>query len=207
MSDRYDTNSNVEGQYQPGSNESVLKNKLGIVDPAEINQVELELLNDLTLGLLDEIEVDQQLEISDLCIWHRRWMGTLYDWAGEYRTVNMSKDGFPFAASHLIPALMMTFNDKFLTSLTPCNSVSDDELIEALAAVHVEFILIHPFREGNGRLARLLATVMALQAGKPLLDFSTLNENKDAYVAAIQAGMDDVEPMKDLFKQVLLESL
>jgi hypothetical protein len=48
---------------------------------------------------------------------------------------------------------------------------------------------------------------MALQAGKPLLDFSTLNDHKDAYVAAIQAGMDDVEPMKDLFRRVLLESL
>jgi cell filamentation protein len=48
---------------------------------------------------------------------------------------------------------------------------------------------------------------MALQAGKPLLDFTMLNEDKDAYVAAIQAGMDDVEPMKDLFRRVLLESL
>jgi len=207
MSDRYDTTSTVEGQYEQGSAESVLKNKLGIVDSAEMNQVELELLEDLTLALLDQIEIDQQLDISDICDWHRRWMGTVYDWAGEYRTVNMSKDGFPFAASHLIPALMETFNDKFLSSLTPCDRMSDDELIEALAAVHVEFILIHPFREGNGRLARLLATIMALQAGKPLLDFSTLNEQKDAYVAAIQAGLDDMEPMKGLFKQVLLKSL
>jgi len=35
----------------------------------------------------------------------------------------------------------------------------------ALAEVHAELILIHPFREGNGRLARLLALLMALQAG------------------------------------------
>ena len=147
MSDRYDTTSNVEGQYQQGSGASVLKNKLGIVDPAEMNQVELELLEDLTLALLDEIEVDQQLDILDICDWHRRWMGTVYDWAGEYRTVNMSKDGFPFAASRLIPVLMETFNDKFLSSLTPCDRMSDDELIEALAVVHVEFILIHPFRK------------------------------------------------------------
>ena len=48
---------------------------------------------------------------------------------------------------------------------------------------------------------------MALQAVKPLLDFSTLNEQKDAYIAAIKAGMDDVDPMRDLFRQVLLESL
>ena len=39
------------------------------------------------------------------------------------------------------------------------------------AAVHAEPILIHPFREGNGRCARLLATLMGLQAGLPALDF------------------------------------
>jgi len=30
----------------------------------------------------------------------------------------------------------------------------------------VELILIHPFREGNGRIARFLSVLMALQAGK-----------------------------------------
>ncbi len=34
--------------------------------------------------------------------------------------------------------------------------------------VHEELVLIHPFREGNGRVARLLSTLMAFQAGLPM---------------------------------------
>lgn len=41
--------------------------------------------------------------------------------------------------------------------------MSEEQLIEAIAITHVELILIHPFREGNGRLSRLLADVMAVQ--------------------------------------------
>jgi cell filamentation protein len=63
-------------------------------------------------------------------------------------------------------------------------------LAEAIAIVHVEFILIHPFREGNGRLSRLLADVMAVQADHEPLDYSSWDANKPAYFAAIQMGLD-----------------
>ncbi len=82
--------------------------------------------------------------------------------------------------------------------------MNDAELIEAIAIVHVEFILVHPFREGNGRLARLLANIMALQANKPELDFSSWDTARDCYFLAIQAGMAcDYEPMKLFVKQAL----
>ena len=79
-------------------------------------------------------------------------------------------------------------------------------LTEALAVVHIELILIHPFREGNGRLSRLLASVMALQAGWPPLDYRHWDECKSKYFAAIQAGMSDYGPMKGLLKRVLREA-
>jgi cell filamentation protein len=48
---------------------------------------------------------------------------------------------------------------------TPCRFQNPDEIAHALAEVHVELVLIHPFPDGNGRIARLLSTLMALQAG------------------------------------------
>ena len=67
--------------------------------------------------------------------------------------------------------------------------------------------LIYTIREGNGRIARLLADIIALQANKPELDFSAWDKNKADYFAAIQAGMDcNYEPIKALVKQVLLDS-
>ncbi len=79
----------------------------------------------------------------------------------------------------------------------------------ALAEVHVELMLIHPFREGNGRLGRLLATLMALQAGLPPLDFSEMAGHlKEDYFAAVRAGLEqNYEPMKEMFDVVIKETL
>ncbi len=81
--------------------------------------------------------------------------------------------------------------------------------MSALAEVHVELVLIHPFREGNGRIARLLSVLMALQAGLPPLDFSDLQgAEREAYFAAIQAGMDrDYRPMERVFSRVIERTL
>lgn len=107
---------------------------------------------------------------------HKTWLGDLYEWAGEYRQVNVSKGDFPFAAAARVPSLMEEFEGNLLMRYTPCNFKSRAEVIRALAETHVELVLIHPFREGNGRLARVLSILMALQAGLPLLDFSLIAE-------------------------------
>ena len=206
MPDRYDISNTPEGQFQPGSNDTVLLNRLAITNPDEMDEIELELLNELTNNLLEEIEVEQVISCTDLREWHRRWLGNIFSWAGEYRSVNMAKDGFQFASAHLIPNLMNDFEKRFLNKYTSCSGKNEDELIEALAVVHIEYILIHSFREGNGRLSRLLATIMALQAGQPILDFSYMDKNKKDYFAAIQSGLDDDKPMKKMFRQVLHES-
>ncbi len=73
---------------------------------------------------------------------------------------------------------------------TPCHAANDSDITRALAEVHAELILVHPFREGNGRLARLMALLMALQAGLPPLDFGPLSgRGKSSYIAGIHAAM------------------
>jgi cell filamentation protein len=64
-------------------------------------------------------------------------------------------------------------------------------------------------REGNGRIARLLATLMALQAGLPLLDFSGLEKERQMdYFAAVQNGMNrNYEPMEKIFSDIIAYSL
>ena len=75
----------------------------------------------------------------------------------------------------------------------------------ALAVVHTEYILIHPFREGNGRIGRVLAVLMALQAGLPPLDFGGIKGRKRLeYFVAAQAGMDrNYKPMEKVFSDVI----
>jgi cell filamentation protein len=208
MPDRYDTSGTPEGQFQPGSDGKVLRNKLGIVDPQEMEDVEFDRLVQFESMLFDELAMDQRLTVDDLCDWHKRWLGPVYEWAGDYRTVTLSRDGFPFAAVPQLPKLMQEFGEKYLQVYTPCDGMDREELVNAMAICHVEFILIHPFRDGNGRLGRLLVTVMALQAGMPVLDFEPIEKDKARYIEAIHAGhAGDYAPMKRVFSDVLDFSL
>lgn len=78
-----------------------------------------------------------------------------------------------------------------------------------MAETHVELVLIHPFRDGNGRVGRILSILMALQAGLPLLDFGLIAvEKKQVYFAAVQAGLDkNYKPMERLFAEIIERSL
>lgn len=99
---------------------------------------------------------------------------------------------------------MNDYDVQYLARYTPCTDMNEDNLIEAIAITHVELILIHPFREGNGRLSRLLADVMAVQAGFKPLDYQRWEQNKTQYISAIHAGMSmDYEPMKHWVREAL----
>lgn len=177
MTNRYDTSSNPEDQFQPGSNNKVLLNKCGITDSDEMDGIEFDALVKFQKRLFNELTLDTKITAEILCAWHQEWLGGIYEWAGEYRSVNMSKDDFVFAASHLIPKLMSDYERNYLVVHTPCRAMHQPSLVEAMAVCHIEFIIIHPHRDGNGRLGRVLATVMALQADMPLLDFEILERD------------------------------
>jgi len=79
---------------------------------------------------------------------HQLWLGNLYSWAGNYRQVNISKGNFGFAVARVIPEMMQTFEFKQLAKYTPCQFEDHGDVANALAEVHVELMLIHPFRGG-----------------------------------------------------------
>ena len=209
MTNRHDTSHLPEDQYEPGSNGTVLCNMLGITDPEKMGIAETDALWRVQEKLIGEISADHSFTAQDICDVHRQWLESIYPWAGNYRQVNIGKGGFQFAMAHTIPALMADLERKQLGKYTPCLFETRDEVARALAEVHVELMLIHPFREGNGRLGRLLATLMALQAGLPVLDFSELDgARREKYFAAVRAGMDmNYQPMERLFKDVTARSL
>jgi len=100
---------------------------------------------------------------------------------------------------------MEEFEAEVLQRLTPCVDSDPDRLAAALAEVHAELILIHPFRDGNGRLARLLAVLMAGQAGVEPLDFRPFDgSGKRNYIAGIHAAMGrNYVPLAELFRRVI----
>ncbi|MGQ3892370.1 Fic/DOC family protein [Legionella sp. CNM-4043-24] len=202
----------TDEDYEPGSNDSVLKNLLGIKRSEVIEQVEAQELLRIGLELVALYDANYQFLAEDICNIHELWLAGIYAFAGKYRTVMMSKDGFPFANPERIPQLMAVFESNYLQKYTPCNGLSDKELAEAIGIVHVELIIIHPFREGNGRVARLLANLMALQAGKDMLNYAaidrTINPNGyKNYINSIHEGFcGHYEGIKNIFLELFKDS-
>ena len=206
---RYDVSGLTEAQFEPGSHELVLKNRLGIKSAQEMDVAEARALEKAMSNFIRSYAEKHRFTAADLSALHKDWLGEIYDWAGKHRQVNISKDDFPFAAAAQVPKLMSLFERDVLQRNTPCNFKDRAEIIRALAETHVELVLIHPFREGNGRVARILSTLMALQAGLPLLDFGLIaGIEKEAYFAAVQAGMDkNYQPMEVLFAGIIERSV
>jgi len=207
--DRYDASGLPEAQFEPGSNGQVLKNRLGITSKQDMDDTEARALEKTIDALVRTYGEAHRFTAADLCEWHRTWLGDIYEWAGRYRQVNVSKDDFPFAAAAHIPSLMDQFEQDVLWTCTPCHFAGRAAVTRALAETHVELVLIHPFRDGNGRLARVLSTLMALQAELPLLDFSVIaGEKKQEYFAAVRAGLEkNYTPMQRLFGEIIERSL
>ena len=207
--DRYNVSGLREAQFEPGSNEQVLRNRLGIKSPKEMDDTETRALEKAMVVSVRQYDEKHRFTAADICKIHKLWLGEIYDWAGEYRQVNVSKGAFPFAAAARVPHLMVEFERNALTRYTPCNFKDHAVVTHALAETHVELVLIHPFREGNGRAARILSILMALQAGLPLLIFSTIaEEKKQEYFAAVQAGLDkSYALMERLFAEIIERSL
>ncbi|WP_025904026.1 Fic family protein [Tatumella sp. UCD-D_suzukii] len=200
---KYELNS-AEERYQPGSGELVLANKLGITDEEEMEALESGLLLMLYEQLFIEGQPPKELAFEHISGWHRQWLGNVYDWAGKLRNANLAKDGFQFAAADRIPLLLNGFEKQFLSKSGELKALARPELISYLAECHVEFILIHPFREGNGRLSRLLCDVLSALSGKGLLDYSLWDEHKAFYFKAIQAGVSgNYSPMMQLVDDIL----
>ena len=104
---------------------------------------------------------------------------------------------------------MQKLQKRILARVTPCRFAGREEVAGAMAEAHVELVLIHPFRDGNGRVARALSSLMALQAGLPLFDFNPIaGARKAEYFAAIQAGMDrNYRPMTKIFGELIERSV
>ena len=206
---KYDTSGLVEDQFEPGSGGRVLKNLLKIKRKREMDrreaQEQLRTINEIS-KLFDE---NRRFTAEDICSIHKIWLNRIYSWAGQYRQVNISKGGFSFAAARHIPTLMEEFERGHLYDFTPCRGKTVEQVIEALAVVHVELVLIHPFREGNGRMARLVSILMGWQAQLPTLDFGGIvGKKKKEYFAAVRAGIArDYQPMKKIFDSIIKKTL
>jgi len=190
----------------PFSEQEILPNRLGLTQASDIGAAE-------TLGflfaqevLLQELSSATPFDVTYLYRLHRLALGHLYDFAGELRRVNVSKGGFLFPSALLLDGIMVDFEHHFLERWAAGGDL--EERLRLTGMIHAELLFIHPFREGNGRSARLLADLMVRQSGFGRLDFSVLSTNPGrykTYIIAVQsAASQNYEPMVQLIGDCLI---
>jgi cell filamentation protein len=189
-------------KYRASAHESeILPNLLGLTDATAIGLAEFEGFLRADIVLTESLTLTTIFNLNYLLEMHRLALCHLYAFAGRYREVNISKGGFAFPAARFLPASMQQFEQEWLREPLPADRAA---LLDRVGAIHGELLFIHPFREGNGRTARLLSNLMLEQQGHERLRWELIDESAfPRYVAAVQqSGMGNYAPM-----QLLIRSL
>ena len=166
----------------------VLKNKLDISDSLELAKIEEKLSKKKAIqlfesGYLDSLDAGTFASLAKI---HQFLFEEIYDFAGQVRDVNIAKGNFRFAPVIYLQAA--------LENIDKMPQKSFDDII----AKYVEMNVAHPFREGNGRSARIWLDLMLKKELNLVVDWSKVN--KEDYLLAMERS-----PIKDLEIKYLLK--
>ena len=204
--DRYDISGNVEAQFVDDA-QTVLVNKRGIIELEELQIAEEEALARAYEKLLSEVRTDTPLTCALVQHVHQRIFGELYDWAGRWRTVWISKPGVTWPPPDFLAEQMSQFEGDVLRKY-PASSLGDEgAFIHAVAEIQGEFLVIHPLREGNARTIKLVTDLLASQGDRPLLAYDQSKAGADRYIeGAMAAFKKDYGPLAAVIRQALAEA-
>jgi cell filamentation protein len=177
-------------------------NKLDLTDKNLINEYEAK---GIAAAELFVFELDSETEISTQLLLeiHSIAFSELYDWAGIWRTTNVTVGQLTPPEPSKVLQLMYQFIDNLNFKIH--NAVTQKDHIDCLAFAHYEFIRIHPFNNGNGRTGRILMNIVALKFGyKPLELYFREGDSRKTYIEAMKwADNGNLEPLTALIRKEL----
>ncbi|MDE9363979.1 Fic family protein [Luteipulveratus sp. YIM 133132] len=130
---------------------------------------------------------------------HRHLFQDVYDWAGDLRTVGITK-GVPFANVEHIPELMAVVAEG-ARSHDHLRDLPDERAPEAFASLYHALNTAHPFREGNGRTQREFLTALADESGR-FIDWSAVHGRTNDF-ASEEARRGDMRFLNDMFSGIV----
>jgi cell filamentation protein len=169
-----------------------LRNMVGARSQEEIERVVLELLP----GRLAELEagpIPCTGDRAQLQAIHRVLFYEIFDWAGQFRTIDIDKAGTDFTPASQLDAAISQFGSD-LADEDLLVGLPRSQFVQRLAHYYSRLNQIHPFREGNGRTQRMFWMELALHAGWQVNLLGVPKEvNDEASRAASQDG--DLQPL------------
>ena len=185
----------IAANCYPGT--TVLINKFGIKDEKTLLQAEIEVTHEASARW--EISPEQSsFDFEHYKAIHKHLFHDLYDWAGQTRSVDISKKGTHFCPNGDIEDLAT----RIFAGLRKQNclkGLSKSKFVPSFVTLYVTTNYLHPFREGNGRTQRLFLAQLARNAGF-ILDFTDIDVD-DLMIATIQSAHGVKDGLKRIFRK------
>lgn len=177
----------------------VLRNRLGITDPAKFAQVEADFTS-ARIAQLWRHPLPGNYDLAHLQRFHQVIFGDLFEWAGELRTVTLGKGAALFCHPHqLVPTAALVFgrlaDDRYLRNL------NRTAFVDKLALLLADINHLHPFREGNGRAQRAFLAQLSREAGH-VLRWAPMDLRANR-VASQAARAGDTRPLRAMLDQLV----
>ncbi len=170
----------------PGS--SVLRNLLGITDAEKLDFVEREFVS----HRFDHGVPTGKFDLNHLRAIHKHLFQDVYEWAGELRTLEISKGGSTFMFCRFIENGMADVHRRIVEA-EYLRGLDGNGFAAKAGEIIGDVNHIHPFREGNGRTQLTYLRLLAEQAGYRI-DVRKIDGDR-WYAASRAAHMSNYAPM------------
>lgn len=180
----------------PGSD--VLKNLLNIRNAELLSEAETELTAERYRTYRSPVESLTDFSLDHLSYLHRHLFQDIYDWAGNLRDVDISKGNTRFCTwTRIKPEA-----NKLLKGIPQLEGLATkQELVREIANLFCELNIIHPFREGNGRVQRFYFEELLFVLG---YDIKWPKISQNAWIEANIAGVHfDLSPLEKIFAEAM----
>jgi len=179
----------------------IFRNILGIKSQEELESAEARITSVEIATLINEgVPTPNEFNPNLLKAVHKQLFNEIYEWAGQLRTVELSKGTTSFARmEHLGASLEDTLSQ--LAKEDYLIDLEFDEFVKRLAHYYGELIILHPFREGNGRAVRTFLAMLAESIGWHIA-WDEMNPD-DNIAASIAAYLGDEKPMVKMLKKIV----
>ena len=187
----------IAADCYPGT--TVLINKFGIKEEGKLLQAEIEITHEASARweILPE-HSSFNFEHYKAIHWHL--FHDLYDWAGQTRSVDISKKGTRFCPHGEIEDL----SGRIFTGLHKSNylkGLQKSQFVSSFIDLYVITNYLHPFREGNGRTQRLFLAQLTRNVGFNL-DFADIDVD-ELMIATIQSAHGVEDGLKRIFAKAI----
>lgn len=179
----------------------ILNNLLGIQTETELKSAEARLTAVEIVALTTE-DVPRHYEFTKGLFLdvHRQIFKDIYWWAGRIRTVELSKDNTSFGRARYVDNNLDTIFENLKKNNYLVNRDIAD-FADSIAHYYSELIILHPFRDGNGRAIRTFLAMLSSSVGWHIA-WDRMNPS-DNIAASISAYNGDEVPMRLLLQNIV----